>query len=178
MSLAIIGIESTACRQDENDRKNDKCSGSLTYTVMKTGGQTQYREWLPELPVALGNYISLFQQVPGIPSKGLLFFLSTILLRFFAYAVVMMLGYLITTMYYRMSKSLKLIVSIGVPGFLFVLLPIIDFSLFKGAIYSVLRQMPTVSFGNFRMIMVSCIILYAVFAALSWLLVKKVVVKD
>lgn len=89
----------------------------------------------------------------------------------------MMLGYLITTMYYRMSKSLKLIVSIGVPGFLFMLLPIIDFNLFKGAIYSGFKQVLTVSFGNFLM-MVSCIVLYAVSTALSWLLVKKAIVKD
>ncbi len=124
------------------------------------------------------NYISLFQRVPGIPSKGLLFFLSTILLSFFAYAAAMMLGYFITTMYYRMNKSLKLIVSIGVPGFLFMLLPIIDYSLFKGAIFSGMKRVLTFSFGNFLMIIVSCIVLYAVFAALSWLLVKKVVVKE
>lgn len=45
---------------------------------------------------------------------------------FFLYASVAMIGYLVTTLYYRMNKPLKLVVSIGVPAFFIILLPIID----------------------------------------------------
>lgn len=36
------------------------------------------------------------------------------------------LGFLVTTLYYRMNKGMKILISVGVPGLLFVVLPILD----------------------------------------------------
>lgn len=124
------------------------------------------------------SFKSMFHRVPGIPGNGAMFILTAAVLSFFVYATAMMLGYLITTMYYRMNKTLKLIVSIGVPGFFFLLLPTIDLILFKGALYGGFYKALTVMMSSFWSILAGCIFLYAVFAALSWTLMRKAVVKD
>lgn len=80
------------------------------------------------------NYKPMFMQLyharyAGMPpefSTQLLSMAEGFLWMFFTYAAMAMLGFLITTLYYRMNKAVKLAVSIGVPVFLFVVLPILD----------------------------------------------------
>lgn len=103
-----------------------------------------------------------------------------------AYFTALCFGFLVTTLYYRMNKALKLIVSIGVPVLLFVALPLLEvlvpsinimsrlmnaltwmlgFDLSTGAVY------PARSFGSF------CV-LSAAFTGLSYLLIRRATVKS
>ncbi len=68
-------------------------------------------------------------------SSGTLMYAEGFLNMFFKNLACIMLGYFITTAFYRMNKPLKLAVSIGVPVFFFILLPIIDAQLFSGEIF-------------------------------------------
>lgn len=78
-----------------------------------------------------------------------------------SYMAAFSFGYLLTTLYYRMNKPLKVIVSIGVPGLLFVVLPIVEvivpsFNLFSSLVSLVSWAMGydkvTGSFG-YRMVL-------------------------
>jgi hypothetical protein len=53
---------------------------------------------------------------------------------FLEYLCVALFGLLIGALYYRMSKPVKIIVSVGVPSILFLILPLIDSNLAKGRI--------------------------------------------
>lgn len=61
-------------------------------------------------------------------------FFDGLLWSFLSYLTAGMTGFLITSMYYRMNKALKLIVSIGLPAFVFVGVPLLDSLLTKGVI--------------------------------------------
>lgn len=105
-------------------------------------------------------------------------FLLSVLFCFFLYIALMALGFLIIALYYRMNKGLKVTVSIGAPALFLVVVPIIDTFLLKGAIGSVLGRIIAAIFGNPAICMLTCFVLFAVFSALSWLLVRKAAVKD
>lgn len=105
-------------------------------------------------------------------------FIISFLLCFFMYISLIAAGYLITTLYYRMNKTQKIIVSIGVPALLFVILPVVDTLLLKGVLFSGFAKITAASFINPFMCMLSCFIIFGIFTALSWLLVRKAVVKD
>jgi hypothetical protein len=57
-----------------------------------------------------------------------------LLWSFLAYVTAGMTGFMITSLYYRMSKAWKLAVSIGVPMLVFIGIPLIDGLYTKGAI--------------------------------------------
>ena len=57
-----------------------------------------------------------------------------LLWSFLSYVTAGMTGFLVTSLYYRMNKALKLIVSIGVPALVFIVIPLIDGLYTKGAI--------------------------------------------
>lgn len=96
---------------------------------------------------------------------------------------VMMFGYFITVMYYRLNKSGKIIVSISVPLLLIVILPIADWRLTGGAINRGFGRLTVYAMGlhngyNPYWGIVSSLIIFALFTGLSWMLVRKAVVKD
>jgi len=108
--------------------------------------------------------------------EGLLWYLT-------AYAMMGMLGLFITTLYYRMSKKLKLLVSIGVPVTLFVVLPVVERSFTNGAIFRGIGNFFAFAWGyengyNPYFSMVTCTLFAALFAGLSWLLIRRAVVKE
>ena len=47
---------------------------------------------------------------------------------------IAMVGFLIGALYYRMSKPVKILVSVGVPSFCFIFLPLFDFNVTHGVI--------------------------------------------
>lgn len=98
-------------------------------------------------------------------------------------AAAMMLGYFITTMYYRLNKAGRIAVSVGVPAILIIGLPIFDAVVTGGAIYRALGQLTLFAMGgpngyNPYYAMVSSLIAFALLAGLSWMLVRRAVVKD
>ena len=78
-------------------------------------------------------FISSFQARYGTNGAA---FLDSLLWSFISYMALGMSGYFLTTLFYRMNKALKLVVSIGVPIFFLTVLPIIDTIYFSGVIYS------------------------------------------
>jgi hypothetical protein len=133
------------------------------------------------------EYMSLFEMLYGSRyasrSSGFLRLFEGILLMFTIYVGLSMIGYFITTLYYRMQKGTKIAVSIGVPAFLFILLPMVDSYVFGGALGRAIEKFLLFAFGflngaNPYYAMVTMLLIFAVFSGLSWLLVRKAVVKD
>ncbi|MBU9727496.1 hypothetical protein [Diplocloster modestus] len=106
---------------------------------------------------------------------------ENLLLLFSCCFAFMMVGYFITIAYYRMGKQWKLLISVGLPVLCFVLLPIVDVML-DGVIFNFLFRafiiMTGLQFGNPYIGMLSALVASAVFSGLSWLLMRKAVVKD
>lgn len=108
--------------------------------------------------------------------------LEAILITISVYAAVMIAGYFITTAYYRMSKMLKIAVSIGVPVSFMILLPVLDSLVFGGKVSVTLGRFFGFVFGsktgNPYNLFISCIVFTIVGSGLSWLLIRKAVEKS
>lgn len=115
---------------------------------------------------------------------GILFELEAILITFSMYMAVVVAGYFITTLYYRMNKGLKIIVSVGVPVTLIIILPIADSKVFNGQIAKLVSKLFTFIFGasgsnpNPYNLLLVCVMGIIITLGLSWLLVKKAVDKN
>lgn len=101
----------------------------------------------------------------------------------FFYAFVTMAGCLITTLYYRMNKPIKLLVSIGVPVFFFIILPYIDAFIFRGAIseataYIFAKAGGFLDGNNSYIAVLSCAVSFALFGGLSFLAMRRATVKQ
>lgn len=109
--------------------------------------------------------------------------LEGFLWMFFAYAAVAMLGFFITTLYYRMNKAFKLIVSIGVPVLIFVVLPYVDATLFHGTIFAGIREFIAFTLG-FRsgcvpyIAMASNGVVFVTLGALQYLAMRRAQIKE
>ena len=66
---------------------------------------------------------------------------------FCLYLFALLLGYLITTLYYRMDSKRKVLVSVSVPVLLVLVLPLIDTELFQGRISQALSEALKAVFG-------------------------------
>ncbi len=101
--------------------------------------------------------------------------------KFFTYSVSLIFGYFISTAYYRMNKPLKLIVSVGVPAFLLIILPLADTMLFSGEISKAIGTFISfclgLSTGSPYVAIASDVVFYAIFATLGFLLMRRATVK-
>jgi hypothetical protein len=121
---------------------------------------------------------------PGRVSEGALqMYGKGFLLNVSMYLAVIALGYFITIAYYRMNKAAKIAVSIGVPSLFIYGLPILDATVTHGAIAEAIYK--TISFvfgiqngGNAYFAVVTCLLTACMFAALSWLMMRRAVIKD
>lgn len=89
----------------------------------------------------------------------------------------LMLGYMITTLYYRMSKPIKLLVSIGVPVMLIIVLPIMDASLFGYAITRTMSALVEFVTSTPAIAMISRVVALLLFGALAFLTLRRAPVK-
>lgn len=133
------------------------------------------------------EYTSLIEMTYGSryqsDASGFIIFLEGVLLMFCLYNALSMMGYFITTLYYHLSKGAKIAVSIGVPVGLLTVVPLVDSLVFNNAISRALLKFIIFAFGyangaNPYYAMVTLLLTFAVFSGLSWLLVKKAVMKD
>lgn len=125
-------------------------------------------------------YLSAFRDFAG---SMLLTLLIGILWSFCIYLFWALSGYLITNFYYRAGKGLKILVSVGVPGFLFVGLPLIDTHLTNGVIGKFLSDFLLLATGithgrNPFYPILFALLFGAVFAACSYLLARRSIVKE
>ncbi len=79
--------------------------------------------------------------------SSIAFFFEQLLFFFLFDLFLFSLGHLIATIYYRMSKPMKIAISVGVPVFFTIVLPILDLVLFKQKVSSFFDNMLTVCFG-------------------------------
>ena len=105
------------------------------------------------------------------------------LFGFCLYLAAITIGYFITIAFYRMNKITKIAVAVGVPMVLLNAVPYLDAALLHGELGNVLMNTMSFAFGfhngaNPYFAMVTCLLISAVFAALSWLAMRKAVVKD
>ena len=122
-------------------------------------------------PIMAQLFASRYSDI-GIAAYG-----EGLLWMFFMYAASMMFGFFLTTAYYRMNKPLKLAISIGVPGLLFVILPILDTLIFHGEVYKAIGILIAFCTGQLSgspyVAMASNVVFYAIFATLGFLLVRR-----
>lgn len=113
----------------------------------------------------------------GLVQKNLEGIIFTLCLYIAGIAV----GYFITAAYYRMNKTFKLAVSVGLPVSIFFILPIVDATITNGRISRFLGYLFGTVFGVNKQLpfnfMVSCIVAACIFFGLSWLLIRKAVDK-
>lgn len=92
-----------------------------------------------------------------------------------------MTGYFITTLFYRMNKAAKLLVSIGVPVFFLIVFPIIDSYLFSGVIYraigSIFSYISGIKTGSVLINICFNLIFSAVWAGLAYITLRRAPVK-
>lgn len=94
------------------------------------------------------------------------------------YLFVITLGYFIRLIYYRVSKPVRITISVTIPTVLFILLPIIDEYVTKGKIYKAFSDFIHFSFGHPLNAALSFTIGAIIFSFLSWLLIKRVSMKE
>ncbi len=132
------------------------------------------------------NYSSLFTQLynewAAEASKPLSILISFVW-NAVLYLFTMCLGYFITTLYYRMSKGLKITVSVGIPVFFTIVLPIIDSEVTNGRITKWIGTLFVYLMGvkgeNLPLIgVLSLIIAVALLLAWAFMLVRRAPVKE
>lgn len=109
--------------------------------------------------------------------------LEGFLLNFCMYAAALAVGYFITVGYYHMNKIAKIIVSIGVPAFIMILLPILIGIFSKSdpsyEYYHATRvALGGSNYDNPYFAMGSGLLISAVFLGLTYLMVRRAPIKD
>ena len=101
---------------------------------------------------------------------------------FFMYLAFMAVGYLITTIFYRLNKPGKVLLASGLPVGVFVVLPILDSIVANGRISKALIELFDIAFGLTKQIpfnaMISCTLVFIIFSAVSWLFLRKANMKE
>lgn len=124
----------------------------------------------------LSGFQLLFSGSPSFSSNEFLQYFQGMGFNFCAYTAALCLGYFISIAYYRMSKGWKIAVSIGIPGFFSILLPIID--AFTGGIISALfYHLFAFAFASAGSTVIFCLLTAAVLTALCWLLTRRAPVR-
>ena len=100
-----------------------------------------------------------------------------IVTQFISSLGTLMLGYMITTLYYRMSKPIKLLVSIGVPVLLIIVLPIMDSALFGNALGRAMAALYEFVTSSPAIAMVARVVSVVLFGALAFLTLRRAPVK-
>ena len=114
---------------------------------------------------------------------GIIDILKYLLFLIAIYGVSLILGYFITILYYAMNKLLKIIVSVSVPVFLFIGLPIIDYfssiDIGVGLRYIMFNILGIYnnSTNVFNPIL-SCIVIYIILSFFIYILTRRISVKS
>ncbi|HBB29140.1 MAG TPA: hypothetical protein DC000_07830 [Clostridiales bacterium] len=132
------------------------------------------------------GYESMFNTLytSSVHGYGLIYILSSILFLTAIYGSFLMLGYFITTLYYAMNKAMKIIVSVGVPVFVLIVLPIIGYFLnidIEAELENIILSMLGVNGSNNVNILypiISCVIIYTILSLLTYFITRRVAVKE
>jgi hypothetical protein len=97
------------------------------------------------------------------------------------YLLAFVIGYFITTLYYRMSRMLKIVVSVGVPALLIIGSPILVSYLYKSSYlneFSAVIKFLADGNGNPNVSVIISVLETAIIAGFSYLLVRRAPVKE
>jgi hypothetical protein len=131
--------------------------------------------------MAGGLFDQIFIYKYNYSPNSILLHLEATILSFCLYTGFAALGYFVTLLYYRMSTALKIAVSVSVPCFIFIVLPIID-HMTKGKVTYFIGWVSNLIFGvngsnGPISVMAVSLFGFALCSGLSWLLIRKAVVK-
>lgn len=160
---------------------------SLAVVLSATAAAISLAQSLSTLLLSSYNYRSIFLQnyYGSMQSMHytLQIFVQQFLWQTFGYIWFAMIGLFITSLYYRMSKALKITVSIGVPILFLCVFPILDFALLSGRISHALQILYNFACGysngcNPYIGIASMFVFTVVTAALAWLPIRRANVKS
>lgn len=140
------------------------------------------------------TFNSLFEQIysptfvyeqinsaPFVMENPFLKHIIMLVFSFLFYLLMFALGYFISVVFFRSNKVGRVALGAGIPVGLFVLYPIIDFSLFGGKIsMSIVKFMDFslgITTGNPYAALISFTIGFILLSMLSWLVMRKAAVK-
>lgn len=129
-------------------------------------------------PLLFGNslhYESFYVSLYGL--KGYTTGFSSIAWSALMYLFAMCVGFLITTLYYRMNKPLKVLVSVGVPLLFFVVLPIVEGYYPSIRVYETIGRFINWGLGRERAY-VFLPVCSAVLLGFSYLLIRNATIKE
>lgn len=137
------------------------------------------------LPGVRSETTSLLLSLYGLQDQNMLVrILYSVAFSFFLLLAAFGLGYFITVLYYRLNKPGKIAVSVAVPAFFIVIVPLLKELrdlLHLDALWQSLEravfQLLQLAFGAPWNCMLTCLVLFAAFSALAWLLVRRVSLK-
>ena len=107
--------------------------------------------------------------------------LATVVWLALLYLTILMIGYFITVLYFRMSKGWKIGVSIAVPMLFLYILPAMDEMLFSWRITNAMTKAFDTLMGNGQnpyIAMFTFLVVTLIFAALSYSLIRKSEVRE
>lgn len=169
--------------QNGISRKTMFTSYMIIMTIV-AGGMAFFESIIYFVFHANNLYLSAFMQIyDGISLNVFSEILLTFVWSFSLYLAAAMFGYFVTTLYYLMNLTAKLIVSIGIPALILVILPILDEYVCAGAIFQFIGKAISYVVGTYGdsyhpfNCILSGLLVALVFAGISYVMVKKVVVK-
>lgn len=130
------------------------------------------------------NYMGIFSQLYGTSHGSFLLLVQEFLWVCMICLFVGWLGFAISLLYYQLSKIGKILVSILVPGSLFILLPMADQHFLHGGYAWLLKGLAMLMTGYlpggiYPMVpVISALVGSAVLAALSWLMMRRAEVQS
>ena len=122
----------------------------------------------PQFGLRVGGLYELMYEERSIRNSMAQNFLEGFLLNICLYTAALAIGYFFTIGYYRMNKIAKIIVSIGVPVFIIIVLPILITRVYGDTCPSE-RYYYDIGSG---------LLVSAVFLGLTYLMIRKVPIKD
>jgi len=136
---------------------------------------------------SMGNlyFTSIYEQLyignkPGMGNLSL--HANAFLFSFFLYLLFLTIGYFTTLLFYRLNKIGKIAVGVGVPVALFIIFPIIDPSFANGNISKAISEFFDFAFGYSSRqpinAFITCVLGFTLFSGLSWLLLRRVSLKE
>lgn len=138
--------------------------------------------WITDLigTLFLSNFISTKNAFQALYPNG------SMVTEFFFYYVfylfVIAAGYFLTVMFYRLSKVGKIVVGAGVPIALTIIFPLADTWVFKGNLtkFMLIRISRLYGFMSGRpwIIIIAVFILSAAISFLTWLMIRRAVIKE
>ena len=129
-------------------------------------------------------YNSMFEQVYNAflhGKPGILIHADIFIYNFVLYLMMFALGTLITLVFYRMNKAGKIALGVGIPVFFSFIFPIIDTLLLHNKLSHAISHFINFALGIYNCNPYAAMITFTIssilFFALSWLLIRRAVIK-